>query len=64
MRTTASLVKSLPVSEAIRQVGGVTRLARVLSCTRTSIYRWIKDGADLPEVYYYRFKASQGRKHV
>ena len=48
----------IPVSEAIQQVGSVTRLSRILGVTRTSIYRWIKAKADLPELYAFRYRES------
>ena len=48
----------IPVSEAIQQVGSVTRLAAVLGVTRTSVYRWVKARADLPELYAYRYRES------
>jgi len=54
-------VKPIPITEALQQVGSVTRLAAILGVTRTSIYRWIKDGAVLPELYHYRWVKSQPR---
>ena len=48
----------VPVSEAIQQVGSVTRLSRILGVTRTSIYRWVKAQADLPELYAFRYRES------
>ena len=48
----------IPVSEAIRQVGSVSRLAAVLGVTRTSVYRWVKAKADLPELYAFRYRES------
>jgi len=48
----------IPITEAIRQMGSVTRLASVLGVTRTSVYRWVKAKADLPELYAFRYRAS------
>ena len=48
----------IPITEAISQVGSVTRLAAVLGVSRTSIYRWVRDKADLPELYAYRYRES------
>ena len=48
----------VPISEAIRQMGSVARLAAVLGVTRTSIYRWVKAKADLPELYAFRYRES------
>ena len=51
-------MKPIPITEAIRQMGSVSRLAAVLGVTRTSVYRWVKAKADLPELYAYRYRES------
>jgi len=50
------------VQDALKEAGGVTRLSLLLNVTRTSIYRWVKDKADLPELYGYRLVASRKKR--
>jgi predicted DNA-binding protein YlxM (UPF0122 family) len=45
----------IPITDAIRETGSVTALARRLNCSRQAIYDWIKAGQPLPELYRYRF---------
>ena len=45
----------ITVREAIREAGSVTALSRRLECSRNAIYVWLRAGADLPELYRYRF---------
>jgi DNA-binding transcriptional regulator YdaS (Cro superfamily) len=55
-------MERINIQEALQEVGGVKRLAILLSVTKTTIYRWVKDKADLPEIYVYRLQSTRTPK--
>ena len=54
-------MERINIQEALQEVGGVKRLALLLSVTKTTIYRWVKDKADLPEMYVYRLQSTRNK---